>query len=128
MSKTSKVLTKVARRKEFPNLAIVAVLLRSYVSMFVYDLDRYETAEEKLEAVRNSASDDGNEEIEDICNFIERNKLTQTFFRSGGYYEYTRKDEKRKRYAGYYLIFRRELSREPRRRGAIEQCNRTRAY
>ena len=69
------------RRTEFPNLLIVATILREYLADHIETLEEcYPTPAEKLEAVRNMASDDGEEEIVDICDYIERQNLTQTFF------------------------------------------------
>ena len=62
------------------NLGIVVVLMRAYVAPWIEELDLYETSEEKLEAVRNSASDEGNEEIVQMCDWIESTGMTKTLF------------------------------------------------
>ena len=63
------------------NIAICSVLLKAYCRPMIETLERdYETPEDKLEAVRNSASDDGNEEIVAICDWVESVGLTETFF------------------------------------------------
>jgi len=67
-------------RTEFPNLAVVAVLLRDFCRPWMRELEMYDSPEEKLEAVRNEARDCGNDEIEAICDYIERKSLTRTFF------------------------------------------------
>jgi hypothetical protein len=71
------------RRTEFPNLAIVYVLLKSYCNDkdIIPELEELcPTPEDKLCAVRNMACDDGNEEIVYMCDYIERVGLTETFF------------------------------------------------
>ena len=68
-------------RTEFPNLAIVSVVLKSFCKPFLNTLEtQYLTPEDKLEAVRNEASDSGNEEVVAMCDYIENKKLTETFF------------------------------------------------
>ncbi len=68
-------------RTEFPNLAIVAVILRDFCAPWLAELEAFcETLEEKLEAVRNSASDQGNEEVVAICDYLEHQGLIRTFF------------------------------------------------
>lgn len=71
-------------RTEFPNLAIVHVLLKNYLGGMVslLESDDYPTPADKLEAVRNMASDDGNDEIVSICDYLERKNLVETFFPS----------------------------------------------
>lgn len=68
-------------RAEFPNLAIVAVVLKDFCRPFLTELEQcYETPEDKLECVRNSASDQGNEEVVAMCDYIKQKGLTRTFF------------------------------------------------
>ncbi len=63
------------------NLAICAVLLRQYVAPFKASLETdYLTPGDKLNAVRNAASDNGDSEIESILDYIESRGLTKTFF------------------------------------------------
>ena len=69
------------KRTEFPNLGVVAVLLRAYCAPIISILENeYPTPEDKLEAVRIMATDEGNEEISDICDYIENKGLIRTFF------------------------------------------------
>ncbi len=64
------------------NIGIALVLLKSYCEPMLDDLDQLcDNGEEKFEMVRNSASDEGNEEIVDICNWVEKMNLVDTFFR-----------------------------------------------
>ena len=68
-------------RTEFPNLAIVSVILKNFVGPFKSDLEQYyETSDEKFEAVRNAASDGGEDEILAMLDYIERKQLVKTFF------------------------------------------------
>lgn len=71
------------KRTEFSNLAVVAVILKSFCKPFLMELEEnYPTPEDKLEGVRNAASDEGNDEIVAICNYLEKNNLIETFFPS----------------------------------------------
>jgi hypothetical protein len=68
-------------RTEFPNLGIVAVILKDFCRPWVAVLEEeYPTPEDKLEAVRNMASDSGNEEVLAICEYLESKGLVKTFF------------------------------------------------
>ena len=68
-------------RTEFPNLAIVSITLKNFCKPFLNELEAYyDTPEEKLNAVRNSACDSNEQEIVAMCDYIERQNLTKTFF------------------------------------------------
>jgi len=63
------------------NIAFVSVILRQFCKPFLKDLERYhETPLDKLAAVRNEASDQGNEEVIELCDWIESSELETTFF------------------------------------------------
>jgi len=69
------------QRTEFPNLMIVSILLKDFCGPYISTLEEeYLSSENKLEAVRNMASDAGNDEIVAICDYLERNDLVTTFF------------------------------------------------
>ena len=77
--------TRKIMRTEFPNLAIVAVTLKAFCRHYIdlEDLEQnYPTPEDKLEAVKITASDlgDEGEEVVLMCEYIERQKLTRSFF------------------------------------------------
>jgi hypothetical protein len=68
-------------RSEFPNLAIISSILKDFCKPFLKELqDHFETSDDKFEGVRNAASDQNNEEILAICDYIERKGLIKTFF------------------------------------------------
>lgn len=68
-------------RTEFPNLAIVSIVLKDFIKAWKSQLEEYYTTpEEKLCAVRNAASDEGNDEIVAMLDYIEVKGLTETFF------------------------------------------------
>lgn len=67
-------------RTEFPNLAIISIVLKDFVRPWAEELELFETPDEKLCAVRNAASDSGNDEVVAMCDYIERQNLTTTFF------------------------------------------------
>lgn len=63
------------------NIGICAVLLKAFCAPYISTLEEeYPTPEDKLEAVRNLASDQGNDEIVTIVDWIEKAGLTTTFF------------------------------------------------
>lgn len=63
------------------NVAIVSVVLRSYVTPWINELEElYPTPEEKIEAIINRASDEGNDEIIELCEWVIEKKLTTVFF------------------------------------------------
>lgn len=63
------------------NLAIIHVLLKSYIKPFEQTLlNEYHGTDDRFEAVRNNASDEGNTEIVEILDYIELNNLKATFF------------------------------------------------
>jgi hypothetical protein len=64
------------------NAGICAVILKAYVRPFIETLNNdYDRTDDKFEAVRNAASDEGNEEILEILNWIESRNLKETFFK-----------------------------------------------
>ena len=68
-------------RTEFPNLAIVAVVLRDFCAPWLSQLEAcYPTPEDKLSAVRSTAIELENTEVLAMCDYIERAGLTRTFF------------------------------------------------
>ena len=66
--------------QEFSNIAIVAVILKSFCKPFLADLETYPTSEGILKHVRDMASNEGNEEVVEMCDWIKRTNLIETFF------------------------------------------------
>ncbi len=70
------------------NIAICAVILRSFCEPFLNELESYyDSPQEKLEAVRIVALDMNNTEVIEICDWIESAGLIETFFPEGVFCE-----------------------------------------
>lgn len=69
-------------RTEFPNLAIVAITLRYFLKPIIPTLEaNCPSSQSQLETAREYARAKGNEEVVLMLDYIERQKLVETFFR-----------------------------------------------
>lgn len=63
------------------NIAICSILLKDFIKPFEKTLlSNYQGTEDRFQAVLNQATDDNNEEIITILNWIESKNLKETFF------------------------------------------------
>lgn len=70
------------QQTDLSNLAIVSVVIKSFVNEqgILDQLIAYSDPMEAFEALRNVASDNNNEEVQDMLDYIERKGLISIFF------------------------------------------------
>lgn len=66
---------------EYPNLAAVSILLKSFIKPFQNELELLETPIEQFLMVRRKATELEDEEITRICDYIGARGIVETFFR-----------------------------------------------